>query len=413
MKVGALRSESVLRAPTFIPGGDERCRVVHRFPRRRLPGLRLRQAGRVRYPPPLPPRLRGRPFTFADAEREGLGRDRLRRQDIERVGHGVYRWTGDPRGRRKVAGAAEGQIARGRESAPPPAAVADEHPDQEGYSWSTSLGGEDFAVLDQLLRHSGTLALSHATAARALGLWLPRRLDRATKFHVSRSRAHGTLTTERVVTHRCQVHDGDTRLITIGGRVWTVTTPERTWADLAGMLTDDELVVFADHLVNIDRRKVGADELERRQKELRRVADAPTAQNRRARLLRALERVRVGVDSPKETEVRLALVKAGLPEPDLQIQEWDPEFSPYCPAEADLGYEEAKIALHYDGDLHGRQRQIDSDVQRNAVFERKGYTNITVSGSDARNGYRRVIARVRALLDAHARREYTPRSDLE
>lgn len=215
------------------------------------------------------------------------------------------------------------------------------------------------------------------------------------------------------MTHRCQVHDGDTRLITIGGRVWTVTTPERTWADLAGMLTDDELVVFADHLVNIDRRKVGADELERRQKELRRVADAPTAQNRRARLLRALERVRVGVDSPKETEVRLALVKAGLPEPDLQIPEWDPEFSPYCPAEADLGYEEAKIALHYDGDLHGRQRQIDSDVQRNAVFERKGYTNITVSGSDARNGYRRVIARVRALLDAHARREYTPRSDLE
>lgn len=219
--------------------------------------------------------------------------------------------------------------------------------------------------------------------------------------------------TERVVTHRCQVHDGDTRLVTIGGRVWTVTTPERTWADLAGMLTDDELVVFADHLVNIDRRKVGADELERRQEELRRVADAPTAQNRRARLLRALERVRVGVDSPKETEVRLALVKAGLPEPDLQIQEWDPEFSPYCPAEADLGYEEAKIALHYDGDLHGRQRQIDSDVQRNAVFERKGYTNITVSGSDARNGYRRVVARVRALLDAHARRECTPRSDLE
>lgn len=269
---------------------------------------------------------------------------------------------------------------------------------EKGYAWSSPFGEKEFAILDRLLRHRDSVVLSHATAARALGLWLPRRLDRAPQFHVSRRPDGGALQGPSVVTHRRRIEPGDTEDVEIDGRVWTVTTPERTWADLAGELTPDELVIFGDHVVNVERRKAGDEVLRRRMRKLHRAAEAEAARNHRRRLREALDSVRIGVDSPKETEVRLALVKAGLPEPDLQIQEWDPEFSPYYPAEADLGYEEAKIALHYDGDLHGRQRQIDSDVQRNAVFERRGYTNITVSGSDARNGYRRVIARVRALL---------------
>lgn len=89
----------------------------------------------------------------------------------------------------------------------------------------------------------------------------------------------------------------------------------------------------------------------------------------------------MGAHSPQETRLRLALITAGLPEPDL-------------------GYEEARLALHYDGGHHGRDRQIDRDVQRNAAFERRGFRNITVSSSDGHNGYVRVIREVRRHLSA-------------
>ena len=56
------------------------------------------------------------------------------------------------------------------------------------------------------------------------------------------------------------------------------------------------------------------------------------------------------------------------------------------------------MALHYDGGHHGADRQIDRDVQRNAAFERRGYRNITVSSSDARRGFTRVIVEVRRHL---------------
>ena len=54
--------------------------------------------------------------------------------------------------------------------------------------------------------------------------------------------------------------------------------------------------------------------------------------------------------------------------------------------------------MHDDGGHHGADRQIDLDVQRNAAFERRGYRNITVSSSDARRGFTRVIVEVRRHL---------------
>ncbi|MFP3340544.1 hypothetical protein R0J91_21370, partial [Micrococcus sp. SIMBA_131] len=79
----------------------------------------------------------------------------------------------------------------------------------------------------------------------------------------------------------------------------------------------------------------------------------------------------------------LAMTAAGLPELALQLAVWVPEFSLHLPAPADLGYPQARVALHYGGGHHGADRQIHRDVQRNAAFERRGYRNITVSSSDA------------------------------
>jgi hypothetical protein len=189
--------------------------------------------------------------------------------------------------------------------------------------------------------------------------------------------------------------------VRLGALAWYVTAPPRLWVDLAALLDDDELVILGDHLVRRAQLSGGPGAAERTRAALAQAAEAsPSAHNRRRRLRTAATLVRVGAHSPKETRLRLALTAAGLPEPDLQLEVWDPEFSLHHPATADLGYRQARVALHYDGGHHGADRQIDRDVQRNAAFERRAYRNITVSSSDARRGFTRVIVEVRRHLES-------------
>ena len=228
--------------------------------------------------------------------------------------------------------------------------------------------------------------------------WLPSRLDRSPELHVSRPRDRAALDVTGVVVHRTQIGAEDVTRLALGGRPWFVTCVTRLWLDLGPALDDDERVVLGDHLVHrAEQETAGGGE--RLLARLRRAIETTRSCRNHRRLLRAaVERVRVGAHSPRETTLRLALIAGGLPEPDLQIEVWDPEFSLRHPATADLGYERARLALHYDGGHHGRDRQIDRDVQRNAAFERRGFRNITVSSSDARDGFRRVIREVRDHL---------------
>lgn len=63
----------------------------------------------------------------------------------------------------------------------------------------------------------------------------------------------------------------------------------------------------------------------------------------------ALELICVGTDAATETQMRLALVHAGLPEPALQLR-LDP--SAMISPDADMGYRRWKQVLHYDGAPH-------------------------------------------------------------
>lgn len=129
-----------------------------------------------------------------------------------------------------------------------------------------------------------------------------------------------------------------------------VTGPLRTWMDMASVLTRLELIAFGDHLVRCAMRRDGAEG---------------------------------GADSPKETQLRLALVEAGLPDPGLQIIVVDPGFHPKHPASADLGCRRQLIAIHYDGKHHRRDRQLTG--------------NVVVTARDADTAYARVIREVRRL----------------
>lgn len=85
----------------------------------------------------------------------------------------------------------------------------------------------------------------------------------------------------------------------------------------------------------------------------------------------ASESVRAGVDSPKETEVRLIIVEAGLPEPvvNMPIRNSHGAFI----ALGDLVYPQYRILIEYDGAYHfAGDEQLYKDIDRlDAVMEEK------------------------------------------
>src|SRR5690606_27406781 len=63
----------------------------------------------------------------------------------------------------------------------------------------------------------------------------------------------------------------------------------------------------------------------------------------------ALALAREKVESPKETETRLLIIRAGLPEPVVQFEVRD---GGRLVARIDLAYPDLKIAIEYEGDEH-------------------------------------------------------------
>ena len=83
------------------------------------------------------------------------------------------------------------------------------------------------------------------------------------------------------------------------------------------------------------------------------------------RLSRVLPLVDGGAESPQETVARLALIDAGLPAPQTQLEIFG-KYGEFI-ARVDMAYEDVKVAIEYDGAQHWtdpavRQRDIDKGV---------------------------------------------------
>jgi hypothetical protein len=86
-----------------------------------------------------------------------------------------------------------------------------------------------------------------------------------------------------------------------------------------------------------------------------------------------------GAQSPKESWLRLVLMDAGLPRPVTQIRVTDGRLVAYL----DMGWEEPKVALEYDGDQHRTDRQqYVKDIRRAEMFDRLGWQVIKVIRED-------------------------------
>ena len=168
----------------------------------------------------------------------------------------------------------------------------------------------------------------------------------------------------------------------------TVTTPTRTAFDLGRRDGIFRALARVDALM----RATGVKEQD--------VAQL-ASRHGHARGLRQLEQVLSladpGAQSPKESWLRLVLIRGGLPRPQTQIPVVDEEGFPV--AYLDLGWPEVMVAVEYDGDHHRTDRnQYVKDIRRREFLERMGWIIITIVAED------RAIDIVRRVRDALNRR---------
>lgn len=100
-----------------------------------------------------------------------------------------------------------------------------------------------------------------------------------------------------------------------------------------------------------------------------------------------------GAESPQETRTRLVLIKAGLPKPRTQIR-----VHPY---RLDMGYDEFKVAVEYDGEQHWKDpRQHARDIDRLADLVALGWRIIRVSAEILRDRPQVIVSRTCQALRA-------------
>lgn len=133
-----------------------------------------------------------------------------------------------------------------------------------------------------------------------------------------------------------------------------VTTPARTALDLASRYPLDSAIAAVDALMQATSLKLPDIEvIAERYRGRRGIKAARTV----------LDLVDGGAQSPKETWLRLLLIRAGFPPPQTQIavrNQWG-----WAEAYLDMGWEDIRVAVEYDGDHHLSNRyHVKKDIRR-------------------------------------------------
>ncbi|MGO4119798.1 hypothetical protein [Arthrobacter sp. YAF16] len=278
----------------------------------------------MRQPSELPPQLHDKPFTLADARAAGLSRRRTRCRDLVSPCHGV------------------------RTAATTPSTLLDR---------MHALVAVTCAVV------------SHATAALLWGFPLPASVANVDVVHLTSRPGNRAVRRKNVVGHQQSFEPEE---IVAGSRVHC-TSPLRTWFDLASMLSLDDLVIAGDFLL---RRRNPLSTLDELDAYLQGRKGKPGYQKAaRARIL-----MRSGTDSPKETELRLLLLRHGLPEPAVNVPMFD-ETGRWI-QDPDLSYEVERVAIQYDGGHHATPAQRRSDIFRDENARDAGWRVVVLTQWD-------------------------------
>lgn len=164
-------------------------------------------------------------------------------------------------------------------------------------------------------------------------------------------------------TRRDRLDEGEVRHV----RRLPVTTPVRTAFDLGRLTPGEKGVARLDALGNA----TGFDP-EAVLDLARRHAGSPGI----PRLRVALKRHDRGAESPRETWLRLLLVRGGYPKPRTQI----PVLDDYGRARyyLDMGWEDAMVAVEYDGEHHRERTVFGNDIIRAEFIAERCWKRVRV-----------------------------------
>ena len=289
-----------------------------------------------------------RPFTRADAVRAGIDPKILRTSRFRRIFRGVYILTEVP-------------------------------------------GSPFIRAEAALVLHPPTAFASHTTAARVYELPVPA----DPMEHVTVSRQEDRRPRPEIRSH---VMHKTPKVITLRGV--RLSHPLQMFVELAPMLPFVDLVVVGDALVKAFR--IPAADLV----EACRTSDAQHADI----ALRAARYVREEVDSPMETRLRMLLVLAGLPEPEVNHKIRDEHGRVI--RRLDLSYPWLQLIIEYDGRQHvERKNQWHSDLDRREEFDEDGWRILVVTAKGIYRRPDRTLERVRRNLVARGCRGLPTRLD--
>ena len=310
----------------------------------------------------LPPTLVGAPFSVAQAFQAGIGPERLRSADLERPHAG----------------------ARVIRSGATTAGIGDSH---SGSASDTVRRCAEY--LPVLGRHR---FFSHLTAARLWGC--PLGTIPAEPLYVSAVLPARAPRRQGISGHHAESAAGIVQRAGV-----PISDPVTTWLAISSLVSLDELVVAADHLV-LDPYQLDPQDIRPFTSiEALRVAVGGFHGRGARRAASALDLVRCGAESRPETLLRLLLQRAGLPEalPNRQVRDDAGRWL----GRADLVYPEFRTVVEYDGDQHRSSRaQYEKDIIRWERFVEAGWRVVKVRAGGLFANPDATVRRVRGALVA-------------
>jgi hypothetical protein len=175
-----------------------------------------------------------------------------------------------------------------------------------------------------------------------------------------------------------------------------VTTPIRTWLDLAASgSSTEELVVAGDRITNSRAPLATLDALCR-------AVDGYRGRGIR-HLHEALPLISDRSDSSRETRVRTAILAQGLPRPVLQLPIHGGDGS--LIGIADFAFPEYRVLLEYEGDHHRTERpQWTRDLARFNRYQQQGWIALRIDAGQ----YATIATALDTLEDVLRRRGWRP-----
>ncbi|GAA1989007.1 hypothetical protein GCM10009718_28280 [Isoptericola halotolerans] len=232
-----------------------------------------------------------------------------------------------------------------------------------------------------------SVAFSHGTALRLLGVDLPWTIAGESALHVISSDPSERPQRPGVVAHRSRQEGLE--VVDVGGL--RVTAPAQTFVHVGvGLRRPDDVVVLGDSFLRRQQVLTTVAELTRKAETTRKVKGI-------AQVREQLSRVRPGTDSVMETRTRLLLTSAGLPCPLVNevVRLGDGTYVKRC----DLLYPAQRVVIEYDGDQHRTDKeQWREDIRRRRWLEEIGFTVIVAVADDVVRDGTRLVGRTRQAL---------------